>query len=65
MIFLELCKAPNFCCESGIQGDQECLGKCIKESRINNGKKDCDNGSDEEVIGNIYYFYEEMSNLLI
>ena len=56
MAFLVLCNAPRFCCESGIQGDQECNGLCITETKINDGKKDCDNGSDEEVIGNFLRF---------
>ena len=54
--YLELCNAPSFCCESGIQGDQECNGQCIKERQINDGKTDCDNGSDEQVIGNFLRF---------
>ena len=41
------CDAPNFCCESGVQGDQECKGKCIKKSLINDGFVHCDNASDE------------------
>ena len=46
------CNAPYvFCCKSGVLGDQECQDLCIKESKINDGNKDCDNGSDEEVIG--------------
>jgi len=45
------CNVPyRFCCESGVLGDQECKGVCIKEIKINDGNKDCDNGSDEEVI---------------
>ena len=43
-----VCDAPYFCCESGVQGDQECQGKCIGESLINNGRDDCSNGLDEK-----------------
>ena len=45
------CDAPRFCCESGVQGDQECQGRCIAEIYINDGNKDCDNGADEGVTG--------------
>ena len=53
---LVVCDAPDFCCESGVQGDQECQGHCIEEKWINDGEANCDNGSDEEVIGNICRF---------
>ena len=54
-IFISVaCDAPNFCCESGVQGDQECKGKCIHESLINNGNEDCSNGSDEGTSGILY-----------
>ena len=42
------CDAPRFCCSSGLQGDQECLGQCIFLRKINNGDNDCSNGSDEK-----------------
>ena len=48
---LVACDAPYFCCESGVQGDQKCLGKCIDVYDLNNRQKDCDNGSDEGVTG--------------
>ena len=54
-----VCEAPKFCCESGVQGDQECQGRCIPQFWINDGKKNCDNGLDEEVIGNFYCFLNE------
>ena len=57
--FVVVCEAPKFCCESGIQGDQECQGCCIPDDWINNGEKDCDNGLDEEVIGNFYLLLSE------
>ena len=48
-IFISVaCDAPNFCCESGVQGDQECKGNCIYESWINDGVEHCTNGSDEK-----------------
>ena len=45
------CNAPKFCCNSGVQGDQKCLGKCIDVYDLNDRRKDCDNGSDEGVTG--------------
>ena len=62
-IFLEFCEATQFCCSSGIQGDQECQGRCIEESWINDGEKDCNNGSDEEVIGIIWWFICEYEQI--
>ena len=49
-----MCDAPNFCCESGVQGDQECKGRCIDEWQINDGYEQCSNGSDEGVSGILY-----------
>ena len=51
IFFVVVCEAPKFCCESGIQGDQECKGMCIEESWINDGNADCSNGSDEGISG--------------
>ena len=54
-IFISVaCDAPNFCCESGVQGDQECRGKCIREIYINDGEANCDNASDEGGSGMLY-----------
>ena len=52
--FLVVCDAPYFCCESGVQGDQECQGQCIEESLINDGEANCDNASDEGGSGMFY-----------
>ena len=46
-----VCEASKFCCESGIYGDQECKGKCLYISAINDGNADCSNGSDEGISG--------------
>ena len=43
-----ICNAPRFCCNGNDQGENGCKGRCIPEIFINDGKKDCDNGSDEE-----------------
>ena len=48
------CDAPNFCCESGVQGNQKCKGQCIKERYINDGEANCDNASDEGGSGMLY-----------
>ena len=39
------CDAPRHCCQNG---DGGCEGRCIPESWIDDGDKDCDNGSDEK-----------------
>ena len=39
------CDAPQYCCKNG---DQGCDGRCIPESWIQDGKEDCDDGSDEK-----------------
>ena len=39
------CDAPQHCCQNGNQG---CEGKCIPEGWIDDGEKDCDDGSDEK-----------------
>ena len=49
-----VCEAPKFCCESGVQGDQECKGRCIEEIWINDGSDECSNGADEGITGMIY-----------
>ena len=40
------CDAPRHCCKNG---DQGCEGRCIPESWIKDGGKDCDDGSDEKI----------------
>ena len=40
------CDAPQHCCQNG---DQGCEGKCIPEKWIDDGEKDCDDGSDEKI----------------
>ena len=39
------CDTPRHCCQNG---DQGCEGRCIPESWIDDGDKDCDDGSDEK-----------------
>ena len=52
MLSLEACDAPNFCCWSGVQGDQKCIGQCVSAHYLNDGENDCLNGADERVPGN-------------
>ena len=49
-LILVSCDA-RFCCESGIQGDQKCKGKCIQEIQINDGIEDCKDGCIGDPIG--------------
>ena len=44
------CDAPRYCCQNKVipNGDQVCEGMCIPESWIDDGDKDCDDGSDEK-----------------
>ena len=39
------CDAPRHCCQNGRYG---CEGICIPGSWIDDGEKDCDDGSDEK-----------------
>ena len=48
------CNEANFCCDSGIQGDKECHGRCIPEDWINDGVADCDNALDEGGSGRYF-----------
>ena len=48
------CFKTSVCCESGVQGDQECQSQCIRKWLINDGYKDCPNGSDEGITGTIH-----------
>ena len=45
-LFTVTCDATRFCCENGTSG---CEGRCMSLGVVDNGKSDCDNGSDEEV----------------
>ena len=48
------CDATRFCCENGTSG---CEGRCMSLGIVDNGRPDCDDGSDEEVTlaeGNDY-----------
>ena len=54
------CNAKNFCCGSRIEGDQECQGRCIPKRWINDGRDDCDNASDERVIGIFVPFFDNV-----
>ena len=44
-LFTVICDAPEYCCQNG---DQGCEGQCIPESWLDDGEKDCENGSDEK-----------------
>ena len=48
------CNEANFCCDSEIQGDKECHGRCIPEDWINDGVADCDNALDEGGSGRYF-----------
>ena len=56
-----ICEAPRHCCKNGrpicIRGHcrRGCGGKCIPESWILDGQKDCDNGSDEKGMYSFVY----------
>ena len=45
-LFVVTCDASRFCCKNGANG---CEGRCMSLGVVNNGKLDCDDGSDEEV----------------
>ena len=48
------CDATRFCCENGTS---DCEGRCMSLRVVDNGRPDCDDGSDEEVTlaeGNDY-----------
>ena len=45
-LFVVTCDATRFCCKNGISG---CEGRCLSLGVVNDGKRDCDDGSDEEV----------------
>ena len=44
--FIVECDATRFCCENGTSG---CEGRCMSLGVVEDGKPDCDNGSDEKV----------------
>ena len=46
------CDAPQHCCQYA-SGSGWCKGRCIPESWINDGDKDCGDGSDEK---GMYFF---------
>ena len=46
-----ICKEPRFCCKGKNPQTQECRGSCIPLDYLNDGEKDCPNGSDEGTIG--------------
>ena len=57
------CDATRFCCEkewlfgNGTNGTNGCEGRCKSLGIVDDGRPDCDNGSDEEVTlaeGNQY-----------
>ena len=45
-LFIVTCDATRFCCKNGISG---CEGRCLSLGVVDDGKRDCDDGSDEEV----------------
>ena len=45
-LFIVTCAATRFCCKNGTNG---CEGRCMSLGVVNNGKSDCDDGSDEKV----------------
>jgi hypothetical protein len=52
--FIVNCDATRFCCENGTSG---CEGRCMPLRIVDDGRPDCDDGSDEEVTlaeGNHY-----------
>ena len=52
--FIVKCDATRFCCENGTSG---CEGRCKSLGIVDDGRPDCDDGSDEEVTlaeGNHY-----------
>ena len=56
----EECNDREFCCSSGVLGDQECQGRCISLYWVNDGRDNCDNGADEGVTGNFVSFYKKL-----
>ena len=45
------CKEPRFCCNGNGNGnEQECTGRCIPQSWVNDGWPHCANGEDEDSI---------------
>ena len=58
------CDALEFCCESGVQGDQKCKGRCISADYLNDNQIDCDNGVDEGSPGNYCKFKKEKKDIL-
>ena len=45
-LLIVTCDATRFCCKNGISG---CEGRCLSLGVVDDGKPDCDDGSDEEV----------------
>ena len=55
------CDASEHCC---LNRDQVCEGRCIPESWVNDGKLDCEDGSDEKAVDDYYSYDYDYGNEL-
>ena len=64
--FLGKCNETQFQCKTGeckYDHYTNCKGSCIPTTRLNNGIKDCSDGSDEPLTGKIlmrFYIYSRI-----